>query len=250
MNLRLPLLGFLGLLLVCQVAMANPNAKALSLFQKALKEHQAKNYGAALKLYFDAHSEDPEILALDDQGLLRSASQWLGEQLAADDDDLHAHFQMAELDMLQGLDRMALGHYEKVVQLDPQNPLAKLAGPLIQDLQKRITAYQPHSSSQGSSSNGSKHGPGSSKQSAAQVAKLQQQVARLKTELSQAQEDLTTVRTELQQARQASQDKGELDKLRQEFDTYKAEAEQWKLYKTLYFADPSNMAKLRKLSGS
>lgn len=233
----LPLL--LGFSLLIPVAWSAPNAKALSLFKKALEENQAKNHGAALKLYFDAHGEDPEILAMDDEGLLRSASNWLDDQLAADDSDIHAHFQMAELNMLQGLDRMALGHYERVVDLDPNSPLAKLAGPLIQDLQDRINQSQSGGQGGGGSSSSSGGSSNAAAAQATQNAQLKQEMDQLRNELSRTKDQLRKAQADLRALQNNGQATAQLDKLRREFDAYRAEAEQWKTFRNLYFNERS-----------
>lgn len=236
----------LALVLLAGGLRADPNPKALSLFQKALQENSARNYGAALKMYFDAHKEDPEILALDDEGLLQNASVWLDEQLSNDDADVHAHFQMAELKMLQGLERQALGHYEKVVQLEPQSPLANLAKPLVQDLKARLSS-QPTTITVGG---GSSSSSGGSSGSSSRESELQGEVDRLQQELSRSKDQISSLQRQLNEAQQGGNAQAELDKLRSEFAAYKQEAEQWKLYKTLYFADPRNVSNLRNLSGS
>lgn len=225
----------------------DPAPKAMSLLRKALQESSAGNYGAALKLYFDAHKEDPEILALDDEGLLNKSARWLSDQLDDDDSDVHAHFQMAELKSLQGMERQALGHFEKVVSLAPDSPLAKLAKPLIQDLQATVAALPNPAASSGGGGGG---GGGAAGGSSSKISELEDQVTTLRDDLARARNEVQTLKQRLAKAQAGGDARGELDKLRKEFNAYKAEAEQWKLYKNLYFANPANVRDLRRLSGS
>ncbi len=220
----------------------DPNPKAMSIFKKALAENQAGNYGAALKLYFDAHKEDPEILALDDQGLITEATNWLSDQLDADESDVHANFQMAELKMLQGMENMALGHYEKVVTTAPNSPLAKLAAPLIADIKAHMSANPAPTVLIATGGSGGSAGVSDrERELEAQVSQMRQDLANAKNEISQLKEKLNKP--------QDGGARGQLDKLRAQFDAYKKEAEQWKLYKNLYFANPQNVRDLRRLSG-
>jgi tetratricopeptide (TPR) repeat protein len=218
-------------------AAAEPSPKAVSLFRKALQENEAGNYGAALKMYFDAHKEDAEVLALDDEGLLHKASIWLDEQLAADDNDIHAHFQMAELKMLQGLERQALGHYRKVVSIDNASALAKMANPLIKNLEARVAAAPKP---KGSSGGGSPKATGGSSGSAAnEVRELQNEVTNLQNELTRAKSEIKDLRRKLSQAENRGNDSGDVEKLQREFDEYKKEAEEWRRFRAVCLSNPA-----------
>jgi hypothetical protein len=223
--------------LLVGTAAAEPSPKAVSLFRKALQENEAGNYGAALKMYFDAHKEDAEVLALDDEGLLQKASIWLDEQLSADDNDIHAHFQMAELKMLQGLERQALGHYRKVVTIDNASALAKMAGPLIKNLEARVAAA-PKPKGSGSSSRPKATG-GSAGSAANEVRELQNEVTNLQNELTRAKSEIKDLRRKLSQAENRGNDSGDVEKLQREFDEYKKEAEEWRRFRAVCLSNPA-----------
>lgn len=221
---------------LASAAVADPSPKALSLFRKAMQENEAGNYGAALKMYFDAHKEDAEVLALDDEELLHQASVWLDEQISADDNDIHAHFQMAELKMLQGLERQALGHYRKVVAIDNASALAKMSNPLIQTLEARIKATS--SPSRGTSGGASSSG-GSSNSAANEVRELQNEVTNLQNELARAKSEVKELRRKLASAESNRGSSGEAEKVQREFDEYKKEAEEWRRFRAVCLSNPA-----------
>lgn len=219
----------LAILLATGARAVDPNPKAMGFFRKALEENKAGNFGAALKLYIDAHREDPEILALDEQGLMDNATGWLGEQLDADDNDLHAHFQMAELQLLQGSQRQALGHYEKVVQLDPTSPLAKLAGPLIKDLQARLPAAGSAPAGGGGGGGG---GGSACSDLQGQVDELQRQVLDLQSQLDRSQDELRRLRDDSQSS--SNDDAAALAQLRKDYQELQQKAERWRRIRNKY----------------
>lgn len=234
--MRRTILLLLAAVVLAGSALADPSPKALSLFRKALQENEAGNYGAALKMYFDAHKEDPEVLALDDEGLLHQASIWLDEQVSADDNDIHAHFQMAELKMLQGLERQALGHYRKVVSIDGASALSKMAAPLIQSLEARI-ATPPKST--GSSSGGGSSSSSGGTSAANEVRELQSEVTNLQNQLAKAKSEIKDLRRKLSSAESKSGNANEAEKIRREFDEYKKEAEEWRRFRAVCLSNPA-----------
>lgn len=219
-------------------AAADPSPKALSLFRKAMQENEAGNYGAALKMYFDAHKEDPEVLALDDEGLLHQASIWLDEQISADNNDIHAHFQLAELKMLQGLERQALGHYRKVVAIDDASALAKMADPLIKHLEATVKAT-PTPTRGGTGGSGASSTGGSGSSAANEVRELQNEVTNLQNQLARAQSEVKDLRRKLSDAESRSGNSSEVDKLQREFDEYKKEAEEWRRFRAVCLSNPA-----------
>lgn len=191
--------------------------KAAMLFKKALAENASGNYSAALKLFFDAHREDPEVLAKDDEGLLKNAEFWLADQLDVNDSDVHTQFQMAELVYLQGNPQRALRHYKKVVEIDPNSALARLSGPLIQDIESRqgqvVTLNLPAASS-----------------NANQLSEATDEIQTLKDQIQSKDQEIERLKAQLETAKNKSQGGGEeLQKLKKEFADYKKEAERWKI---------------------
>ncbi len=215
--------------------------KAKTLLRQALDENRAGNFGRALQLFFEAHKEDPDVLAQDDEGLLQNASRWLDGELKRDDTDPHSHFQQAELKMLQGLPGEALGHYEKVAQLAPGSSLANLAQPAIQGIKAQLkAASMTYVAASGGGGGAATSAPGADKA-------LKEQVESLQKDLEEARREVERLKGDLTRERARPDASSDLEKLRQEFEDYKKQAEEWKLYHRLFFADPANV---RKLQGS
>lgn len=208
------------------------DAKARSLFRRALDENRAGNYGTAFDYFLKAQQEDPDVLAMDDEDLLSNVENFLEDELNQDDSDINAHFQLAELKMLQGLQVDALPHYNRVVQLAPGSPLAVKAKPLIADIKNQLKAASLGSVGGGGSAPGGSPGGGSSN---AQVSGLQNQLDQMRQQLQDTQQELARVRQELAQQKGKPDRSNDFDRLKKEFDEYKVQAEEWRRYYVLYF---------------
>lgn len=201
------------------------NAKAQQLFRQALDENRAGNYGRALEHYFQAHKEDPDVLAMDDEGLLSAAADWLGRELDADDTDHHAHFQMAELRMLEGYPDEALPHYQRVVDLAPGSGLANLAKPLIADIKRDMKAQSMAFAAQQKAA-----------ASGASTASLESEIQTLKDEVSNLRRENEELRRDLDRARSQPDVSQDYERLKKEYDDFKKQAELWRVSHVRFYS--------------
>lgn len=230
MTIRSLLAPLLALVLLLPAGRVRADsAKAQELFKGALEENRNRNFSTAFKLLADAQKEDPNVLAQDDEGLLQNVETWLQEQLDKNDGDVDAHFQMGELRVIQGLPDEALTHYQKVVSIGGSSPLAALAQPLVDDLKAQGAGRSGGSGSAAAKPTETPSGPSTSQ--------LQDEVNRLQSELASAQNEIASLKEQIAAQGQPTDSGAELERLKQEFDEYKKQAENWRTFHNLYFAE-------------
>jgi tetratricopeptide (TPR) repeat protein len=203
------------LILSCSLVYAEPSAEAKSLFKRAMELNQRQDYATALNYLMKAYQISPEILAQDDQGLMDNATAFLKARVTSKPDNGEAHFQLAELLILRGMESEAAKHYEKVITLTPSSPLAILAqGELdkINQNQQQVAAITTTATQQTTE-----------KKDSPKVAKLKKRVASLEDEVRSLQKKLK------QQRADEKERFAQYEKMEEDYKQLQKDSALWKL---------------------
>lgn len=232
--------------------------EARALWAKSLELKRAGDVRNGLDYFLRAYQTDARILGFDDEGLLESAIEQLGQDLEARPDDVDLRFKMAEATNIKGYIEESLTHYQKVVEKAPDSPQAAIARDEILRLQALIQARTrqeaqadadpggyPSDAGQedprlprdpgdvflprGETGGGSGEGDGKS------------------PELQAADEKIMSLEKELQgQKEEMEKLKKEHSALQKKYDELSKKAEKWYFYYTRFFADPRNVEQLQQ----
>lgn len=100
---------------------ADISLEAQNLFKQALESNSSGDYPTALSYYIQSYNADPDVLGLQDEGLLENSTRYFEEYLKDHSGDVNSLMWLASIATMQGNFQKSIDYYQKVVLYAPNS---------------------------------------------------------------------------------------------------------------------------------